>query len=333
MLTVFLAKATPRGTHCKWTKKDSALLPLRILTESVHLKGGRFVVFSCHLKSSVNAFTDCWVKPVRPDSEATPDSVVPSLTRIFPSQPSFSISFLVLHWRKPLVFGKWRWSEKELGSGVMRGQWEAGGLVVRSAHPWADASKETEGWLWSSQSSAPFRVENKDVERDKNNLFKECPQKSSGLGMAVLCKYFCAWFSRHVWEVCAGSFKQSGIGDFLLQLWKPPCGLATEMLAAGVGALAGRQNREAGNSSRWNVFLHWGAWGSHQGAADGLWCLPYTLLTAKCLVGKASCAGTGRFAELLLQQRTVPLGRELGSLPFEEGQVQCWSRLAWRWAI
>lgn len=71
---------------------------------------------------------------------------------------------------------------KELGSSVRK--WQGGGwdLVV--------GLMPAEG---PRVLAAPFRKKRKkNVDRDKNNIFKEYPQNSSGLLMAVLCKYFCA---------------------------------------------------------------------------------------------------------------------------------------------
>lgn len=118
--------------------------------------------------------------------------------------PVLPFTLLALHWSKSFDFRERCWSEKGAGlrceERAVGGWWPCG---PSDAHLQADASKGTEGWLCTSQGSAPFSVgkKKKDVERDKNNIFKECPQKSSGLVMAVLCKYFCAWFSRHAWEV------------------------------------------------------------------------------------------------------------------------------------
>lgn len=110
----FLAKVIPWGTNCKLTKKSSVMLLLWILTESVQLKGVRSWIFSCQLKSSVTGVTDCWVKPVRPDSETPSDPVfyyhVASLTRTLPLQPSFSICFsgstlVKVTWLQGMVLG------------------------------------------------------------------------------------------------------------------------------------------------------------------------------------------------------------------------------------
>lgn len=193
----FLAKVTPWGTHCKRTKKDSALLLLWILTESVQLKGVRIWIFFMSIEVRCNCGHQLLGKTCEARLGSHPQFCCLSSCN-FPYQDItittqfFRLLFRLYTGESRLTSGSSVGVRKELGSIVRKGQWEAGDLAIPDAHLWTDASKGTEGWLCTSQGSAPFRVEKKDVGRDKNNIFKECPQQSSSLLMAVLCKYFCA---------------------------------------------------------------------------------------------------------------------------------------------
>lgn len=98
---------------------------------------------------------------------------------------------------------------------------------------------------------------------------------------------------------------------------KPSCGLSTEVLAAGLGALAGRQKTGERVTAQDEKFFcaegHEDGTGGLQ-AGSGAWLTGYWQPNAS--KGKASHPGTGPFAKLLLQQQSLLPGSEPGGESF-----------------
>lgn len=122
--------------------------------------------------------TECWAKPVRPDSGATPDSVF-LLPCNFPYR-GITITtqfFHLLFWlhtdESNLASESGVGERKDLGSSVRKEQGEAGDLVV-GLMPARD-----HGWLCTSQGSAPSKKERKKKNyRDKKNIYLKNAHKN-----------------------------------------------------------------------------------------------------------------------------------------------------------